>query len=126
MNYITLFSKHPHSLCKLGSLHTTLKLVHPSGLHSVLAGAAVGLTPTQRSNANFQHLRIWALVADICETTFQKKSRCEISDYNTDSEVKLGRVKRHIFDSLGWMPMAELYEGEQIFKQNGAHLQGWP
>lgn len=56
------------------------------------------------------------MVADICETTFQKKSRCEISDYNTDSEVKLGRVKRHIFDSLGWMPMAELYEG-------GANIQ---
>lgn len=111
MNYITLFSKHTHSLCKLGSLHTTVKLVHPSSLHSILTGAVVSVdivVLTQRSNANFQNLRIWTLTADICWSAFKKKSRSEISDYNTHSKVKLGRCKTTYFwrtrlDVHGWV-----------------------
>lgn len=84
----------------------------------------VVLTP--RNNANFQHLRMGLWLQMLVKV--HVKSRADLKYQTVTLTVRLNQVgsKRHIFDALGWMHVAEFCEGEQILRLNHAHLQGCP
>lgn len=104
MNYITLFSKHTHSLCKSGFLHTSVKLLHPSlaciqySLEQLFSWHSCA---NSKNNASCQHLRIWTLVADFIKAHLKRKANLKYQTVTMNLKFNSAGSKSCIFDTLG-------------------------